>query len=85
MKGYVRNRNRPEGCIVEGYVAEESLEFCSEYLHDLEAIGLQNNVEDLNVSKGLGGGIVHSAPYESLIIAHQTILANSTLVQPYIE
>ncbi|KAD3336088.1 hypothetical protein E3N88_31607 [Mikania micrantha] len=27
LKGYVRNRNRPEGSIVEGYVSEEVIEF----------------------------------------------------------
>ena len=29
LKGYVRNRNRPEGCIVECYIAEEAIEFCT--------------------------------------------------------
>uniref|UniRef100_A0A803PU07 DUF4218 domain-containing protein n=1 Tax=Cannabis sativa TaxID=3483 RepID=A0A803PU07_CANSA len=38
-KGYVRNRNRPEGCIVEAYIAEEAVEFCSEYITDVETIG----------------------------------------------
>ena len=33
LKGYVRNRHRPEGCIIECYIAEEVVEFCSEYLH----------------------------------------------------
>ena len=32
LKGYVRNRSRPEGCIVECYIAEEAVEFCSEYM-----------------------------------------------------
>ncbi|WP_240450275.1 DUF4218 domain-containing protein, partial [Streptomyces sp. S1] len=40
LKGYVKNRNRAEGCIVESYIAEESVEFCSEYLSTAEAIGL---------------------------------------------
>ncbi|KAK9901829.1 hypothetical protein M0R45_001924 [Rubus argutus] len=29
LKGYVRNRACPEGSIAEGYIAEESLTFCS--------------------------------------------------------
>ena len=32
LKGYVRNRNHPKGCIVEYYIAEEAIEFCTEYL-----------------------------------------------------
>ena len=34
LKSYVRNRSRPEGCIAEGYLAEECLNFCSLYLAD---------------------------------------------------
>jgi len=40
LKGYVKNRNRCEGCIVECYIYEEAIEFCSEYLTNVEAIGL---------------------------------------------
>ncbi|XP_021829050.1 uncharacterized protein LOC110769375 [Prunus avium] len=36
LKGYVRNRARPEGSIVEGYIANESLTFCSMYLRNGE-------------------------------------------------
>ena len=32
LKSYVRNRTKPEGCIVEGYMAEECLIFCSRFL-----------------------------------------------------
>lgn len=33
LKGYVRNKSRPEGSIVEGYLVEECLTFCSRYFH----------------------------------------------------
>ncbi|XP_039143956.1 uncharacterized protein LOC120281093 [Dioscorea cayenensis subsp. rotundata] len=36
LKGYVRNKSRPEGSIAEGYIAEECLTFCSRYLHGIE-------------------------------------------------
>ena len=36
LKDYVRNKARPEGCIAEGYVAEEALSFCSRYLRDVQ-------------------------------------------------
>ncbi|XP_015161468.1 uncharacterized protein [Solanum tuberosum] len=32
LKCYVRNRNQPEGSIIEGYIVEESIIFCSRYL-----------------------------------------------------
>ena len=40
LKGYVRNRNRPEGCIAECYIVEEAVEYCSEYLSNMEAFGI---------------------------------------------
>ncbi|PKA65165.1 hypothetical protein AXF42_Ash013286 [Apostasia shenzhenica] len=40
LKGYVRNHYRPEACILENYVAEEVVEFCNEYLHNIKPIGI---------------------------------------------
>ena len=40
LKGYVKNRSRPEGCIAERYVVEEAIEFCTEYLSNVQSIGL---------------------------------------------
>ncbi|KAJ0597604.1 hypothetical protein HanHA89_Chr04g0156521 [Helianthus annuus] len=36
LKDFVRNKAQPEGCIAEGYVAEEALSFCSMYLRDVQ-------------------------------------------------
>ena len=36
LKGYVCNKACPEGSIAEGYITDESLTFCSMYLHDVE-------------------------------------------------
>ena len=41
LKGYVRKGNMPKGCIAQCYVAEEALEYCTKYLDNLEAIGVQ--------------------------------------------
>ncbi|GKC97268.1 hypothetical protein Tco_1167543 [Tanacetum coccineum] len=35
LKGYVRNKAKPEGLIAEGYVAEEALTFSSHYFQDV--------------------------------------------------
>ena len=36
LKSYVRNKAYPEGCIAEGYPAEECATFYSRYLNDVE-------------------------------------------------
>ncbi|XP_020422932.1 uncharacterized protein LOC109950000 [Prunus persica] len=38
LKGDVRNRARPEGSIVEGYIANEALTFCSMYFRNVETV-----------------------------------------------
>jgi hypothetical protein len=40
LKSYVKSRSRPEGCIVERYIVEEAVDFCTEYLSNVESIGL---------------------------------------------
>jgi hypothetical protein len=32
LKGYVRNRNRPEASMAEGYAIDDALGFCTEYM-----------------------------------------------------
>ncbi|KAL4579441.1 hypothetical protein LXL04_015589 [Taraxacum kok-saghyz] len=59
LKSYVRNRAHPEGSIAEGYLAQESLTFCSRYLSGVETIftrpirnddeGDQNEIEERNM------------------------------------
>ena len=39
LKKYVRNRARTEGSIAKGYVTEEILEFCVDYVEELCPIG----------------------------------------------
>ena len=40
LKKYVRNHARPEGSIVKGYVTEEVIEFCVDYMDELCPIGV---------------------------------------------
>ncbi|KAK9212492.1 hypothetical protein WN943_001874 [Citrus x changshan-huyou] len=57
LKAYVRNRNNPEGCIAESYIAEEALEFCAEYVSNMRTIGLPpGHVETSSIDKPLPGG-----------------------------
>lgn len=34
LKGYVRQRAQPEGSMTRGYIMEEALEFCTEYMQN---------------------------------------------------
>ncbi|KAL4038170.1 hypothetical protein IC575_001777 [Cucumis melo] len=36
LKSFVRNRNRPEGCIEEAQICEEAVEFCLDFLSGLD-------------------------------------------------
>ena len=40
LKGYVKNPYRPEASIVERYITEEAIEFCTDYLSEVEPIGI---------------------------------------------
>ena len=47
LKSYVRNKAEPEGSIAEGYLAEEVLTFCSQYLEGIETqINRPRRVDD---------------------------------------
>ena len=40
LKGYMKNIHRPEASIIERYITEEAIEFCSEYIEKAKPIGL---------------------------------------------
>ncbi|XP_042426074.1 uncharacterized protein LOC122013929 [Zingiber officinale] len=46
LKSYVGSRKHPEGCIVQRYLAEEAIEFCSEYLNGVDPIGAPQSIRD---------------------------------------
>uniref|UniRef100_A0A803NIR2 Transposase n=1 Tax=Cannabis sativa TaxID=3483 RepID=A0A803NIR2_CANSA len=85
LKGYVRNRSRPEGCIVECYIAEEAVEFCSEYVSNVDAIGIPKPISDENTSRGVGAGTPTFTNDEEIYLAHINVLENTSVVQPYID
>ncbi|XP_076950165.1 uncharacterized protein LOC143623057 [Bidens hawaiensis] len=46
IKGHIRNKNKPERCIVEQNVAEETIEFLSEFKKELNTIGIPNSLRN---------------------------------------
>ncbi|KAL4030872.1 hypothetical protein IC575_009126 [Cucumis melo] len=90
IKNAMRNRNRPEGCIVEGYILEEVVEFCREFLCGVDPIGLgcqklRDNSDYSELGRPLSSGVTSIPERELLYQAHQYVLENTVDVQPYIE
>jgi len=86
LKKYVHNRARPEGSISKGYVTEEVIEFCVDFIPDLKAIGVpQSRHEGRLRGKGtLGKKAIICRDGHSLNQAHYTVLQSSISVAPYI-
>ena len=86
LKGYVRNRNHLEGCIVEYIIAEEAIEFCTEYLSNIDAVGIPSVLNiGHKVRVPLLGGRIIKFDSNLLLQAYHYVLENTTIIQPYIE
>lgn len=98
FKGYVRNKNRPEGSIAEGYIVEECMLFCSKYLHDIEtrfnqlernADGENDNYPGLSIFAPsgipLGKGKCKSLTEEEVVQAREYVLKNCEEAQVYLK
>lgn len=46
LKRYMKNLHCPEASIVERYVAEQAIEFCSDYMSEVDAIGIPKSHHD---------------------------------------
>ncbi|GKB05916.1 ulp1 protease family, C-terminal catalytic domain-containing protein [Tanacetum coccineum] len=85
LKGYVRNRYRPEGSIVQGYAAEEVVQFCTNYMDDVADIGLpQPRHQGRLVGVGTIGRKDVTPTIDDFEQAHFTVLQNMTCIEPYI-
>ncbi|XP_024178645.1 uncharacterized protein LOC112184626 [Rosa chinensis] len=80
-KGYVRNRNRPEGCIAECYIAEEAVEFIAETFFNDNTVGIPAapNRED----KPTSGATVVSVYGKLFDQAHLCVLQNTDEIRSY--
>ena len=84
IKKYVRNRNRPEGSIAEGWGAEEVIEFCIDYM-DLKPIGLPTSRHEGRLhGKGTVGQKSFRTNDRALFTqAHFTVLHHSVVAEEY--
>ena len=90
LKGYVKNRARPEGCIAECYLVDECMSFCNMYMKQFAESNYQecrnqdfsNDVILEGRPISVGTSILLSN--EMLANAHRYVLFNTTLVEPYL-
>ncbi|XP_074359980.1 uncharacterized protein LOC141700105 [Apium graveolens] len=83
VRSYVRNRLYPEGSIAEGYLKEESIEFCSEfYSESSRTTGLPKDEE--KISGPIGGVTMKSVAEKERDEAHLSVLRNNSEVEPYV-
>nr|GEZ84189.1 hypothetical protein [Tanacetum cinerariifolium] len=84
--GYVRNRYRPEGSIIQGYAAEEVVQFCTNYMDDVTDIGLpQPRYQGRLERVGTIGRKDVTPNTKDLKQVHFTVLQNMTCSEPYIQ
>ena len=82
LKRYVRNKSKPEGSIAEGYLADESLTFCSRYLQNVDT---RLTREERNYD-GTPIGVARKCRLERITLeqAHRHVLFNYDIIDPYI-
>ena len=86
LKGYTKNQYRPKASIVEIYVVEEAIEFCSEYTNIVKPVGVPESRHDSRIEgKGRRGFNVVTMGRQQLSQAHLYVLNNIAEVIPYID
>jgi hypothetical protein len=87
LKKCVLNRAHPEGSITKGYVTQEVIEFCVDFVDSINSIGfLVSRHEGRLLGKGtIGRKACLSNDTDLFNKAHLAVLQQSTLVTLYIE
>ncbi|CAE6074609.1 unnamed protein product [Arabidopsis arenosa] len=88
---FVRNTARPEGCIAECYLAEECIQFCSEFLKKTtnvqESVDRNTEYENNTILEGrpISRGISFNLTEMEKKIAHMAVIQNMAVVEPYVD
>ena len=94
FKSYVKNKNRPEGCIAKNYNVEESIKCFARYVESMEYIGSipsrkkawdDEEGEVAHYGNALSSGTSIQLDNTSLLQAHRWFLHNTDEVQPWID
>ncbi|GKB84883.1 putative transposon, En/Spm-like protein [Tanacetum coccineum] len=88
IKGHVRNRNKPEGCIAEETIAEETIEFFSEYHKSIETIGIPPDKHETDENEEVKPSSASKSSEVSVELfekAHLYVIQNTDEIVPYID
>ena len=84
LKDYTKNLHHHVASIVERYIAEKTIEFCSEYMEKAKLVGISEYRYDERMGgKGSRGLYVITPSLEELHQVHLYILNNSNELLPY--
>ncbi|XP_022003250.1 uncharacterized protein LOC110900686 [Helianthus annuus] len=85
LKGFVKNRNRPEGSIIEGYTSEEAVEFCQGYMEGVDSVGVPVTRHSGRLLGQAVIGIKTTMPQRKDVQdAHLVVLKHMTCLAPYV-
>ncbi|KAF7153203.1 hypothetical protein RHSIM_Rhsim01G0080000 [Rhododendron simsii] len=87
LKQYGRNKAHPEASIVKGYLMEDCMNFCAQYLNDVETKlnrPARNNDSGDSMGRGVGENTTFHLDDREWIQAHRYILFNTSSVAPFI-
>lgn len=87
LKRYVRNPAHPEGSIVKGYLMEDCMNFCAQYLDDVETKSsrpARNYDGGDSMGRGVGENTIFHLDDKEWIQAHRYILFNTSSIAPFI-
>jgi hypothetical protein len=86
LRKYVRNRYRPEGCMVEGWSTEEALKFCIRYLgHTGLGVPVSRHEGRLQGKGIIGEKRVRAREYNVVRQAHFIVPQQAHIVSPYVK
>jgi len=86
LKGYVKNQYRLEASMIERYITEESVKFCSDYMAKAKPIGVPHRswLNRCSISNNIRGVSVVTKDREELMQVYLYILNNTNEVMPYL-
>jgi len=86
LKGYVKNQYHLEASMIERYIAEKSIEFCSNYMTKENLIGVppRSWLNKCYISNNIWGVNVVTKDRGELLQAYLYILNNTDEVIPYL-
>ena len=86
LKQYVRNRAHPEGSVAKGYLMEECMDFCAQYLNDVETRRnrpVRNYDGNDDTGRGVGEEINFEVDDKTWTQAHRYVLFNTGSMEPF--